>query len=115
MPRRESSLTKRFCPVVIATTLAAYAATPTAAPARWLDPATAGYCVSGTCSKFGGRRAVNIKNCRPENCRDFVATNVKATAAMPQNQETSLPANALALDLGLAASGLRGASEITRA
>jgi transposase InsO family protein len=40
------------------------------------------YCVSGTCSKFGGRRAANIKNCQPENCRDFVATNVKATAAM---------------------------------
>jgi hypothetical protein len=92
MPRRKSSLANRFCAAFIATALAVYAATPTPAPARWLDPATAGYCVSGTCSKFGGRKAANIKNCRPENCRDFVATNVKAAAAIPQkNVATSKP------------------------
>jgi hypothetical protein len=83
-PRRERRLAKRFLSVFIAAAVAAYTATPTPTPARWLDPATVGYCVSGTCSKFGGRRAANIKNCQPENCRDFVATKVKATAAMNQ-------------------------------
>jgi hypothetical protein len=77
---RGRMMAKHFYPVFIATALA----TATPAPARWLDPATAGYCVSGTCSKFGGRRAVNIKNCRPENCRDFAATNVKAPAVSPK-------------------------------
>jgi hypothetical protein len=75
---------KHFFPVFTAAAVAAYTATPTPAPARWLDPGTVGYCVSGTCSKYGGRIALNVKNCRPENCRDFVATNVKAAAAIPK-------------------------------
>lgn len=83
-------MAKRFFSVFIAAAVAVYTATPTPAPARWLDPATAGYCVSGTCSKFGGRRAANIKNCQPENCRDFVVTNVKATA-LPKPAATRKP------------------------
>jgi hypothetical protein len=108
--KEEKSLAKRSISVFIAAAVAAYTATLTPASARWLNPATAGYCVSGTCSKFGGSRAVNIKNCRPENCRDFVATNVKA-AAMPKPAATRAPlcpASVLVLDLVLAASRLCG-------
>jgi hypothetical protein len=85
-------MAKRFFSTFIAVGLAAYVAIPTTAPARWLDPATAGYCVTGTCSKFGGRRAADIKNCRPENCRDYVATNVKTVAAIPRTAGARKPA-----------------------
>jgi hypothetical protein len=63
--------------------LAMYATAPTPAPARWLDPATAGYCASGTCGKYGGRRAINVKNCSAEYCREYVASAARPPAERP--------------------------------
>ncbi len=50
--------------------------------ARWVNPDTAGYCVAGTCGRFGGIRVGNVKFCKPENCRDFTAANLKPVAAV---------------------------------
>lgn len=43
-------------------------ASPAAATRRWFDFPNSGYCPSGTCTKNGGFRAINVKNCRPSNC-----------------------------------------------
>jgi hypothetical protein len=42
---------------------------PAAATRRWFDYPNSGYCPAGTCSGNGGFRAINVKNCRPSNCR----------------------------------------------
>lgn len=34
-----------------------------------------GLCPVGTCGIHGGRIAVNVKNCRPENCGNRVGSN----------------------------------------
>jgi hypothetical protein len=52
-------------------------ALPAPVAARWVDPDTFGYCSAGTCNRFGGIRAANIKFCKPENCRDFTAANFR--------------------------------------
>jgi len=45
------------------------AAIPTTAFARWIDYPKSGYCPVGTCNLIGGWRALNVRNCRPANCR----------------------------------------------
>jgi hypothetical protein len=45
------------------------AAVPTPASARWWDYPHSGYCTPGTCTRLGGWRALNIRNCLPRpNC-----------------------------------------------
>lgn len=46
------------------------AALPSPASARWWDYPHSGYCPLGTCTRNGGWRALNVRNCRPAaNCR----------------------------------------------
>jgi hypothetical protein len=53
----------------VAIVLVCDAAIPTPAFARWFDYPHSGYCPVGTCNTIGGWRALNVRNCRPANCR----------------------------------------------
>jgi hypothetical protein len=70
----------RLFPAFAISALVVYAAMPAPVAARWISPDTSGYCASGTCSRFGGIRAANIKNCKPENCRDYTAVSFRTIA-----------------------------------
>jgi hypothetical protein len=85
---------KRLFPVFVIAGLVAGVAATTPVAARWANPATVGYCAWGTCNRLGGIRAGNVKFCKPENCRDFVATNAKPVAATRKApcQVTAAPA-----------------------
>jgi hypothetical protein len=50
---------------IAATFLIFDVASPTPASARWWDYPHSGYCFPGTCTKSGGWRALNVRNCRP--------------------------------------------------
>jgi len=84
-------------------------ALPTPVAARWVNPDAAGYCAAGTCSRFGGIRAGNVKFCKPENCRDFTASNLKPGAAVerPPCLAVSERDPDLAVELALPAPRLR--------
>jgi hypothetical protein len=72
---------KRLFPICVIATLAVCATASTPAAARWVNPATAGYCAWGTCNRLGGIRAANVKFCKAEHCRDYAAVSPKTVAA----------------------------------
>ncbi len=107
--RKRAFPASMFC-ASLAAALAGWAALSTPVAARWVNPDTAGYCGSGTCNRFGGIRAVNIKFCKPQNCRDYPQT---VSLTRPVTRKVPCQAAAcddlvLAVDLALAASRLRG-------
>jgi len=87
-------MSRRAFPAFMVAALAGWAALSTPVAARWLNPDTAGYCVSGTCNKFGGVRAANIKFCKPENCRDYAAASLQqpVAATRPVTKKVICPA-----------------------
>ena len=86
---------KRLFPVFAVAVLAVCAAASTPAAARWLNPATAGYCAWGTCNRIGGIRAANVNKCRAENCRDFTAASLKTVAVAKRAPCQATPATAM--------------------
>jgi hypothetical protein len=64
-------------PALLTAAIAIYLTMSGPLAARWVNPDTSGYCASGTCSRFGGIRAANIKSCKPEHCRDYTAVSLK--------------------------------------
>jgi hypothetical protein len=92
--RKSAFPASMFCASLTAA-LAGWAASSTPAAAGWVNPDTAGYRVSGTCNRFGGIRAANIKFCKPQNSSDFAAANPQ-TVSLTRPVTRKVPCQAAA-------------------
>lgn len=82
---------KRLLPGFVIAALAICAVVSTPASARWFNPATSGYCAWGTCNRLGGIRAANIRRCRAEYCRDFIAVSLKTIGSLRKASCRGMP------------------------